>query len=162
MSYRRQLTLFVDEKYSGEMENVRKKYNPVQFGLIKAHVTLCREDELENISPVMTRLKLLKSRLVTLHFGKAERFAGGKGVLLPVLNDQAEYHNLRKEVLENSGIRFPEPHITLMHPGNSTCTNEIFSEIQKLEFPPSIIFSKISVIEQTNGERWKITDEFEL
>ncbi|NMR33228.1 hypothetical protein HIO71_03290 [Chryseobacterium aquaticum] len=46
---RRQLTLFLDDHYSTEIETIRRKYNPVQYKSIKSHVTLCREDELENM-----------------------------------------------------------------------------------------------------------------
>lgn len=53
---RRQLTLFVDEKQSVTIESIRQKFNPQQYRLIKAHVTLCREDEIESIDTVLYNL----------------------------------------------------------------------------------------------------------
>ena len=44
---RRQLTLFLTEQ-NQIIEEIRATYNPKQFELIKAHVTLCREDEIED------------------------------------------------------------------------------------------------------------------
>jgi hypothetical protein len=42
---RRQLTLFVPRHAVQEVERIRQKYNPEQYALIEAHITLCREDE---------------------------------------------------------------------------------------------------------------------
>lgn len=47
---RRQLTLFVAGGVAADIDNVRQRVDPVQFGLIAAHVTLCREDELAELS----------------------------------------------------------------------------------------------------------------
>ena len=53
---RRQLTLFVDPKDAINIEQVRNEFNPRQFEIIKAHVTLCREDEIQDLERVMTNL----------------------------------------------------------------------------------------------------------
>ena len=39
-----QLTLFIEENEAETIEQIRKEFNPEQYELIKAHVTLCRED----------------------------------------------------------------------------------------------------------------------
>jgi 2'-5' RNA ligase len=52
------------------------------------------------------------------------------------------------------------PHITLMHPNNSTCTNQIFQEMQSIEFPSKLHFSTISLIEQKDGGKWEIVSDF--
>jgi 2'-5' RNA ligase len=54
------------------------------------------------------------------------------------------------------------PHITLMHPRNSTCTNTIFEGINKINLPTQLKFNKISLIEQHNDESWNILQEFQL
>ena len=46
---RRQLTLFLSESCSSEIEKCRERFNLEQFKLIKAHITLCREDEIEQL-----------------------------------------------------------------------------------------------------------------
>ena len=48
-----QLTLFVDPKEAVTIERVRQEFNPGQFKLIKAHVTLCREDEIQDLEKVV-------------------------------------------------------------------------------------------------------------
>ena len=53
VNIRRQLTLFVGEKDAITIEQIRQKFNPLQFKLIKSHVTLCREDEIENLEQVI-------------------------------------------------------------------------------------------------------------
>ena len=43
---RRQATLFLRHRES--VESIRRQFNPAQAELISAHVTLCREDEVED------------------------------------------------------------------------------------------------------------------
>ncbi len=127
---RRQLTLFVEQKDAETIEEVRQEFNPRQSELIKCHVTLCREDEIENLEHILTNLSLFTQTEIVIEFGEAQRFDNGKGLLLPAKNDNSEFQNLRRQIL--SGIinnpQKQEPHITLMHPGNSTCTDNIFEQ----------------------------------
>jgi 2'-5' RNA ligase len=58
--------------------------------------------------------------------------------------------------------RNPVPHITLMHPRNSTCTDEIFEELKKLKFALTMKFDRISLIEQVNNGKWKILENFNI
>ena len=161
---RTQLTLFINEKDARIIEQIRREFNPEQYDLIRSHVTLCREDELENMEQVLHNLTQSKHKSITIKFGNISRFSEGKGVLIPALNDNKSFENLRKNILK--GIiekpRIQEPHITLMHPRNATCTDEIFKEIQNYNLPNTIKFSKISLIEQEMGQKWRILKEFEL
>ena len=56
---RKQLTLFLEEKECKIIETIRKKYNPRQYELIKSHITLCREDEIEDIKHIKRNLENL-------------------------------------------------------------------------------------------------------
>lgn len=162
---RRQLTLFVEAADAATIEQVRTQFNPVQRSLINCHVTLCREDELEDLQQVIRNINTLKPSAITIHFGKPIRFAEGKGVLLPGITDNTAFHNLRKLVLQgvHDHPRTQEPHITLLHPRNSTCTDEVFSEIEQLVFPSAITFKKISLIEQADvNSKWELVQEFSL
>ena len=83
---------------------------------------------------------------------------------MPAVGNLESFENLRKNVL-NGIIEKPqiqEPHVTLMHPRNATCTDEIFAEIQKYNLPNKIKFSKISLIEQEMGQKWRILEEFDM
>ena len=159
---RRQLTLFVDEKDAGTIEQLRQEFNPLQFDLIKAHVTLCREDEIQNLERVISNLLSMEHSEFVIEFEKAVRFDNGKGVLLSATNNNGAFHELRKRILFGliDNLKKPEPHITLMHPRNSTCTTDIFTKIEKASFPTKLKFRKISLIEQDNGGPWKILQEF--
>lgn len=117
------------------IEQIRQEFNPRQFELIKAHVTLCREDELENLEQVLSNLLMLvqTQEKFYIEFGKVARFDNGKGLFLPATNDNIQFENLRRQVL-NGLIDHPrkqEAHITLMHPRNSTCTDHIFELVEK-------------------------------
>jgi 2'-5' RNA ligase len=163
MSNRRiQLTLFVSENESGIIERLREEFNPEQYALIKSHVTLCREDELETIEKITQQLTVLNHGLITIDFRKATRFSEGKGVLLPSRGDNKSFQELRATIL--AGLtgkrRMHEPHITLMHPRNSTCTDEIFEQIEKFILPGRLTFRKISLIEQADGNKWEVLREF--
>lgn len=159
-----QLTLFVDDKDSEAIEQIRSAFNPVQYDLIKSHVTLCRENELASLEKVTQNLLTLNQDSITLHFGEVARFSGGKGVLIPAMGDHAGFQSLRKLILKGI-IEEPgnmEPHITLMHPRNSICTDDIFEQIQKAKLPGMIKFRKISLIQQENGDKWNVLKEFAL
>jgi hypothetical protein len=161
---RTQLTLFVAEQQAVQLEEIRKTFNPLQYELIKSHVTLCREDELVPIEQVIRNLHGLKQEAITIDFGPVVRFSNGAGVFLPAIGNNQSFHHLRAKVLQ--GIvdqpRIPEPHVTLMHPRNSTCTDAIFGQILKYTLPSQIQFTKITLIEQENGLKWNVLQEFEL
>ena len=161
---RLQLTLFVDEKHSVAIESIRQKFNPQQYGLIKAHVTLCREDEIEPIEAVLYNLTQQALPKISISFGRAIRFSDGNGVLLPANDNLHSFRTLRSQVIHGiiEAPRNHEPHITLMHPRNSTCTDDIFQQISKVILPAVITFEKISLIEQIGQEPWKIIQEFDL
>lgn len=161
---RRQLTLFVEQTAAEQIELIRQEFNPRQFELIKAHVTLCREDEIINLEKVKSNLLLLTTSEINIEFGKIKRFDNGNGLFLPATNNNVEFDNLRKQVL--SGLtdhpRKQKAHITLMHPRNSTCTDNIFKQLALIELPTKLNFKKINLIEQKNGERWEVLEEFNL
>lgn len=161
---RRQLTLFINKESSYEIEAIRKQFNPIQQELIDSHVTLCREDEIEDLNALLNNLDQLNVTEITINFGQAERFDNGAGVLLPSFGDNNEFHLLRSKVLEGLcvPIRRHEPHITLMHPRNSNCTNEIFSIIRNVHLPAQLTFDTISLIEQVNGGKWQILKSYKL
>lgn len=161
---RRQLTLFVEQTDAKTIEKIRQEFNPIQSKLIKCHVTLCREDEIEKLEQVIANLLRLTKTEVTIEFGKVTRFDNGKGLFLPATTDNGEFQELRRQVLVGltDNPRKQEPHITLMHPRNSTCTDSIFGQIKKISLPTKIKFKRISLIEQENGEQWKILQEFEF
>ncbi len=163
-SKRIQLTLFVSENVSAAIEAIRRQYNPVQQSLIAAHVTLCREDELIDIKQVLQNLEQLDFPAIMIRFGKPERFDEGKGVLLPALEENTSFQELRKTILKGviEQPRNHQPHITLMHPRNSLCADELFQEISKHELPATIQFNSISLIEQVDGGIWKLIQTFEL
>src|SRR5688572_3486275 len=165
MSYqRRQLSLFVDEKQSATLENIRQKFNPQQYRLIKAHVTLCREDEIEAIETVLYNLTNQVLPKISICFGKTTRFSDGNGVLLPADDNLHSFRTLRSQILHGiiEAPRNHEPHITLMHPRNSTCTDDIYQQIANIILPSFITFERISLIEQLDQGKWKIIQEFDL
>jgi len=159
---RRQLTLFADDQI---IEKIRARFNPVQYGLINAHVTLCREDEIENIEQVIGNINTIAlDKPLCLTFGSPERFENGKGLLIPGNDNNEAFDKLRQAVL-NSVIKYPRmhhPHITLMHPRNSTCNDIIFDKIWQYGLPKELYFDKISLIEQTMGKKWEVIQEFPI
>lgn len=155
---RKQLTLFIENEI---IERVRVKFNPIQHDIISAHVTLCREDELKDLETVIANIKSLKlNKQLQITFKDVERFENGKGVFIPANNMNNDFHNLRNAILTSP--RKHLPHVTLMHPRNSTCSDAIFEEIKSYNLPTILFFTKISLIEQKDGAKWKILEEFSL
>jgi len=83
---------------------------------------------------------------------------------MPAIGAYEHFHALRKLILKGiigePGIQ--EPHITLMHPRNANCTDEIYEEIKRIRLPNRLRFNKISLIEQVNGGKWDVLKVFEL
>ena len=160
---RRQLTLFIDEP-SGSIEKIRAEFNPIQYQLIPAHVTLCREDEIEPIDKTIKRIEsIVLKKPIGITFGKAKRFANGNGVYMNSIDNNNDFNNLRKLILGQSELEKTQiPHITLMHPRNSTCTNDLFEKIGNYKLPTELSFAKISLIQQINGGKWSVLQEFNI
>ncbi|MBL0133793.1 MAG: 2'-5' RNA ligase family protein [Chitinophagaceae bacterium] len=161
---RTQLTLFVSPANEA-IEKIRANYNPVQYALIPAHVTLCREDEILEMDKVTENMRSIKmDSPLSIKFGKAERFNEGKGLWLPAIGNLDSFNNLRKTLLKGiiDSPRPALPHITLIHPRNGSCTDEIFNSLKNIQLPSSLIFDAISIIEQQNSDKWKVINEFKL
>jgi 2'-5' RNA ligase superfamily len=162
---RQQLTLFVDKKDSQEIERIRKRFNPKQSELIDCHVTLCREDEIKNIGKVLDNLASLDQQPVTIQFGQVAMFDNGKGILIPAKVDNREFCQLREKALRGLNSLKTEQqmaHITLMHPRNSTCTQEIFDAIKNIILPTHLTFKAVSLIEQEDEGPWLTLKTFAL
>lgn len=154
---RQQLTLFVSMREAKVIEQIRKQYNPVQYELITAHITLCREDEIENWTTIEKNLTTLKQLPITIHLDSMIRFSEGKGVLIPAKEENEAFDQLRKAILKGA-IEQPRKHhahLTLMHPRNSTCTDATFKTLQALTLPKTLVFDTITLIEQENGGVWQ-------
>ncbi len=161
---RLQLTLFIPESESRAIEKIRQTFNPAQYALIKSHVTLCREDELESLDLIRENLAQLNNNPIEIKFGPVIRFSDQKGVMIPAIGSNEAFQELRRQILKGTieTPRIQEPHITLMHPRNATCTDAIFEQIQQIPLPQSIRFMTISLIEQEIGMPWKVLKTYEL
>ena len=165
-SSRIQLTLFVPPAEAAELEALRRRLDPIQSGLIAAHVTLCREDELEGIEPDLIRQRLDASNPppLTLHFGAAERFSG-HGVLLPCMGGEEEFQALRQCILGSASVRRQAPHITLAHPRNPRApgNNELAHAASIAPGRSSITFTSVCRIRQDAPScAWRLLDRFAL
>ena len=159
---RKQLTLFIE--HSNEIiENIRAHYNSEQSNLIAAHITLCSEDELEPIDIIIERIKSINlNKPLRIELNRVKRFADGKGVLIPASENNEEFKELRKMVLGTEPNNEQFPHVTLMHSRNSTCNDQIFAEIKKMKIPTELFFTRISLIEQKDGEKWNLVNEYHI
>lgn len=163
-SSRQQLTLFTNPTEAETIECIRKTFNPIQFHLIQSHVTLCREHELTHYtSLLLERLHQLRFPAFTLKLLAPIRFANKQGVYIPFADTEA-FFNLR-EILLN-GLPFSskdqEPHLTLLHPRNATCTDTIYETILNTQLPEYLTFNRVHLIEQKNGHPWHRLSTFEF
>lgn len=161
---RQQLTLFVNHHDALKIEAIREKFNPIQSALIASHVTLCREDEIAQISNLTEVLHNLNAAPITIDFETVIRFDQNKGVMLAAANKNAAFHHLRALLLTpfTQQIRQQLPHITFMHPRNSACTDDIFKEILSISLPTQIRFDCISLIQQIDHGKWTTLNSFQL
>jgi 2'-5' RNA ligase len=160
---RRQLSMYVPVATGAQLESVRQALDPVQAGLIPAHVTLCRGDEIEQLSApeVEERIRSSAVEPITLRFGRPTTFQG-HGVLLPCVAGEQAFHALRTCVLGTSAIRRNAPHITLAHPRNPPPSKSGIANAMELPENLTYTFVAISSIEQIGAAPWRILQAFTL
>ena len=158
-----QLTLFLSGSAAERIEAVRRVLDPVQFKLIPAHVTLCREDELEGLSPALLQQRLKSSGIgpLTLGFGFAEEF-NTHGVLVPCISGEEKFRALREAVLGTSAIRLQQPHITLAHPRNPKAPGNNPATAIALGSALKARFVSVCRIQQDGGAPWQVLQRFPL
>lgn len=155
MTSRRQATLYLPLPEAAAIERLRSAYNPVQHGLIRAHVTLCREDEVVDWDDLATRLRQIGPISVSLSFGAPIRSAGL--VYLPTVGPTTSFDELRIALLARPGVavRTHSPHITLVHPRNGSCSDASFAKIEQEYVPFSATFRSVTLIAQADGGPWQ-------
>lgn len=156
---RRQITLFVPDPERSRLDAIRAQFNPAQAALIAAHVTLCRDDEVLEWSTLQERAKRMSAFELSLRFGAPAR--EGNLVYLPVVGSTDSFDKLRSQLLEDEDCREQEPHITLVHPRNGTCSNASFRAMQaQLGEALTIKFCALTFIEKVGEEPWRSIQTF--
>jgi hypothetical protein len=160
---RRQLTLFVAEPWALRLDILRRALDPVQAALIAAHVTLCREDEIESLAPheLFTKVASWTEGPICLTFGQAARF-NGHGVLLPCAYGSDQFNRLRQWVLQDPGARTHGAHITLAHPRNARCAGNTDATLAACPLELALRFASVALIEQQGAEPWRLIQEAKL
>lgn len=156
---RRQLSLFISGPAAESIERARQLLDPVQSALIPAHVTLCREDEIEGIGVELIASRVAGSKPIHLSFGRAEAFSG-HGILLNCVEGESSFAQLREQVLGTAEIRGARAHITLAHPRNPRAIGNS-PDAANLDIAIDVTFDRVVLIEQEcAGASWTILREF--
>jgi len=155
---RRQLTLFLPEFERRLVDVVRQWLDPKQSAKIAAHVTLCREAEIANWPTIQSTLSSLNTIDVKLVFDKPIRLEDGC-IMLPTQGSTASYDELRQKILGQL-YKVQTPHITLLHPRNSTGRNDDLASLSTYPLPTTVHFTAISVIEQIEAGTWNTVECF--
>ena len=158
---RKQLSMYVPGDAAKDLEDVRKTVDPIQHGLIPAHITLCREDELGDLSKLKDRLSNIPFKPLTLRFGKPAVFSG-HGLLLNGIEGEDEFRLLREYLLDSKNIQNQKPHMTLAHPRNPKSAGNSLGNASRLPEIIKITFPTISLIEQEGSEPWRVLERYEL
>lgn len=155
MTIRRQATLYVPSPESTWIEALRCEFNPCQHQLIRAHATLCREDEVSDWNEFESRLRLFDAIAIQQEFGNPIR--DGNLVYIPAVGQTDSFDAMRSALLANgkSEPRKHFPHITLIHPRNGICTDAIFSAIMQRCSPFTLTIRCVTLIQQSNGDAWQ-------
>jgi len=152
---RTQLSLYVPAGPAEALEAVRRLVDPVQSNLIPAHVTLCREDELGELSALSWRLGQLRAAPLTLRFGRPEVFFE-HGLLLRCVEGEPAFRRLREEVLGSRDLGTLRPHLTLAHPRNPRAPGNSLAAAEGLPADLCITFPTLFLIEQVDGGPWQV------
>jgi 2'-5' RNA ligase len=157
MDTRVQLSLFVPSSAAERLEEARRLLDPVQARLIPAHVTLCREDELQDfdLAKLGSIVDASGARPISLKFGSPEVFQE-HGVLLPCIEGEEEFHELRCRVLGSRTVRRQAPHITVAHPRNPRSLQNRSGNLSVVPTGLAITFSEVRRILQEAAAPWKV------
>lgn len=151
---RRQLSLYLPEPERTIVDAIRSKFDPNQYRLIPAHVTLCRESEVRNWDHLWDCLETLGPVCIEFELGEPIRLPDG-GILIGITGSTAPFDELRAFLLGESSPLL-RPHITLVHPRNAGGKEGSLSEIQRERLPNSVTLSEVSLIEQVDGGQWTV------
>ena len=160
---RRQLTLFVSPPWGPRLDTLRRVLDPVQASLIAAHVTLCREDELEgtDLPSLFSRVESWVAGPISLAFGKPTRFHD-HGVLLPCQHGSGEFRRLRQWLLQDQSAREHGAHITLAHPRNPRSAGNTDAALAACPQVLELQFASVALIEQRASTPWRLIHEATL
>jgi 2'-5' RNA ligase len=155
---RRQLSLFLPVSERAVVESTRRRLDPLQHSIVPAHVTLCRDSEVEPWHQLRNSLESLTDVDITLSFGSPTRLPDGC-VLLPVVGSTSSYDHLRRMILGDH-CKKHTPHITLLHPRNAHGRVDDLLALSTAAFPTRVQFTEISAIEQIDGGVWSVVQRF--
>jgi len=144
------------------LNELRALVDPIQAGLIGAHVTLCREHELTPYSEgdLETRIREWPDGALSLTFGPPVP-STLHGVLLPCKEGAERFGRLRKHILGPDASTM-DAHITLAHPRNPKAVGNAGNQYSVLRDGLSLTLGRASVIEQTGDGRWAVLREMVL
>ncbi len=149
--------MYVPADAASGIEAVRRVLDPVQSALIPAHITLCREDEIGDASGLANRLANVCFEPLELTFGRPEMFSG-HGLLLPCMQGEDRFRQLRECLLASKDIRQQQPHITLAHPRNPPYAGDALAAALGLLETITLAFPTIHLIEQVAGGTWQVLE----
>lgn len=93
---------------------VRRKLDPQQHAIIRAHVTLCRDEELTLRKSVSERLAGLGDISLTMQFGDPELLADG--CILMLTTDEVDQHHQMRQSILGTSVRDHGTPITMLYP----------------------------------------------
>lgn len=145
------------------MEAIRLALDPVQAALIPAHVTLCREDEIERLDPssIFSKVEMWAHGPIDLSFGQP-RYFNGHGVLLPCEQGSGQFHALRRWLLRDSSAREHQAHLTLAHPRNPKTIGNTAAALAACPQALELRFASVALIEQHGAGPWNTLRESAL
>jgi 2'-5' RNA ligase len=153
-STRRQLSLLLPEALRSRVEQIRQRLDPIQYALIPAHVTLCRDDELPDLQQLILRIERLEPFLITMNFGDPQELPDGC-VLLRPSSGGGQFQALRQAILGPAAREYGA-HLTLLHPRNATGALHDFPAIKRELDGLVVTFQNVSLIEQHGCNPWQV------
>jgi hypothetical protein len=153
---RRQLTLFLAPDEAAPIDALRRQLDPVQAGLIAAHITLAREDEFDaaDVAQLPQRLAAWTGGAVDLQFGPPQRL-DGHGLLLPCVGGAAVFQALRQCLLGGRRVRPHQAHLTLAHPRNPRAPGNDDQALLRCPSALRLRLDSVALIEQQGGQAWQ-------
>lgn len=154
-----QLSLFVAEPERSVIDEVRKKYDPRQHANIPAHVTLCRDNEVDDWCRLKRKLAEFSEASLQFIIDEVEELSD-RCILMRLRPPATSFHELREHLLGND-CSSTIPHITLLHPKNAQ-GNSPLERIRNETLPTVVHFSEINLIIRTESGVWRMKSTYPI
>lgn len=157
-------TVFLDGAASARVEPLRKRWDPVMAGQIRAHITVTYPAEIPSASSLCERLEAATERIgpFRLWLGEVRCFGEPEaGLFVEVIDLDGGWLVLREAVGFTAERLEVTPHVTLVHPRTSERGSDAWADLQGTDLDVAVEVGQAGIT-AFDGRAWRTDATFDL